>query len=180
MLNCQPVSHGLLAFSVLFRRDLHSESTLTELIEDSYGDSTQLSPTYNPLLQYYAKEMGDETLLGRKIYCCLTPFPREFLLSTKLLSIDWERTFSSDNRRTINIDVGFLSLENFILATTKNFSHRIFLGQGIFADLSYQFVHGKFSPLPWCYPDYQHPEKIEFFTWCREILLQKLSLRQDV
>jgi hypothetical protein len=68
--------------------------------------------------------------------------------------------------------VGFLSLENFILATTKNYSHRVFLGQGIFADLTYQFHNGALETFPWTYPDYLDEKKREFFTWARSYLLQ--------
>jgi hypothetical protein len=45
-------------------------------------------------------------------------------------------------------------LERFVLATGKNFSHRIYLGQGIYADLTLIYRHGEFQALPWTYPDY--------------------------
>lgn len=75
----------------------------------------------------------------------------------------------------VNADIGFLSLENFILATTKNFSHRVFLGQSIFGDLTYYFHLGELQTFPWTYPDYVDEEKKNFFTWGRGFLLQKLN-----
>ncbi len=68
------------------------------------------------------------------------------------------------------------SLENFVLATTKNYSHRPYLGQNIFADLTYHFHQGQFEFLPWTYPDYRDPKKVEFLSWARSYLLHKLSL----
>jgi len=73
----------------------------------------------------------------------------------------------------VNLDIGFLSLENFILATTKNFSHRVYLGQGIFADLTYQFSKGELRAFDWTYPDYLDGQKRDFFTWGRSFLLQQ-------
>jgi hypothetical protein len=171
MLNVGLANYGFLVFSALYRSDIHTSSSLSDLIQGTFGNFANLSPRFNPLKDYYSKEMGESELLNRTIYCCLTPFPRDYLLSTKLLALEWERKSSQMECRTVNVDVGFLTLENFILATTKNFSHRVYLGHNIFADLTYQFTQGRLTPLPWCYPDYQDPEKIEFFTWCRGLLL---------
>ena len=77
----------------------------------------------------------------------------------------------------VNVDIGFLSAENFILATTKNYAHRIYLGQNIFADLTYQCLDGSFRSLPWTYPDFQDEKKIEFLTWCRSFLLMQSKVK---
>lgn len=76
----------------------------------------------------------------------------------------------------VNIDIGFLTLENFVLATTKNYSHRIFIGQNIFADLTYHFHQGEFRSLPWTYPDYLDDQKKDFIKWGRSFLLQIQSI----
>jgi hypothetical protein len=58
----------------------------------------------------------------------------------------------------VNLDPGLLTPENFILATGKNFSHRVYLGNGVFADLTLVYRNGGFHPLPWTYPDYASEE----------------------
>jgi hypothetical protein len=164
---------GLLFFSFLYRRDLFEKDLFLERTQGLFGKVITFSPSHNPLMNYYAREMGDASLLDRYFFLTTTTFPREFLLTTKLLALDWEREWSHNQARQVNVDIGFLSLENFILATTKNYSHRVFLGQNIFADLTYQAVDGRFQSLPWTYPDYIDQEKIDFFNWSRSFLLMQ-------
>lgn len=173
MLNPASPTHGLLFGSFLFRSDLHSAETLTQFWESKFGKSFALVPANNPLASYYSKEMGE--VLSRIFFLSSQSFPREFLLTTKLQSLEWEHTWSVDGKRMVNCDIGFLSLENFILATTKNYSHRIYLGQNIFADLTYQFHQGELQSFPWTYPDYLDDQKKDFFLWGRSFLLQLLQ-----
>lgn len=168
MLQIEAASPGLLFFSILFRPEL--EPNLIRF-QDLFGELITFQPTLNPLIEYYSHEMGEP--LKRSFFVTSKSFSREFLLSTKLLAQKWEQEFALQNKRRMNIDVGFISLENFILATTKNYSHRVFIGQNIFADLTYQFINGSFEPLPWCYPDYRDEEKVIFLNWCRSFLLMQ-------
>ncbi len=169
MLKTLPTPPGLLFGSFLYSKDHHSESSLDTLWTDAFGTSEICRPEFNPLTEYYAKEMPGE--LSRFLVITEQSFSRSELLNSKLKSLEWERQFALDNKRTVNIDIGFLSLENFLLATTKNYSHRIFIGYDIFADLTFEFKHGQFRPLPWTYPDYQDPQKISFLTQARNRLL---------
>jgi archaellum biogenesis ATPase FlaH len=123
--------------------------------------------------------MGGAEHLQRVFYVSTESYPREFLLSSKLLALDWEREWLKKNARMVNVDTGFVSLENFLLATTKNFSHRIFIGQNQFADLTYQFVEQSFQFLPWTYPDFKDQDKLDFFNWCRSFLLMQSKLVQS-
>lgn len=177
MLNLSAPSQGLLFFGILFRSDLYTDEVFQKKIEDLFGKVITFSPVFNPLANYYAKEMGEASKLRRIFFLTTTPFPREFLLSTKLLSLDWEKSWSQDAKRMVNVDIGFLSAENFTLATTKNYAHRIYLGQNIFADLTYQCAEGGFQTLPWTYPDFQDQAKVEFLNWCRTFLLMQSKVK---
>lgn len=168
MLQPGVASPGLLLFSILYRPELEEQLTRFEQL---FGELISFNPTFNPLIDYYTREMGGP--LSRILLVTNKTYPREFLLSTKLLSVEWEREFAINNKRQMNIDVGFISLENFLLATTKNYSHRVFIGQNIYADLTYQFINGSYEPLPWCYPDYRDVEKMTFLNWCRSLLLMQ-------
>lgn len=169
MLKTLPTPHGLLFGSFLYKNDLHTEEKLLSLWINSYGSSEILRPAFNPLLAYYQKEMGEG--LSRFLVITGQSFPRAGLLSAKLKSMEWENEYSVNGKRSVNIDIGLLSAENFLLATTKNYSHRIFIGSDIFADLTYQFQNGEWRTLPWTYPDYQDPEKVSFLTLARNRLL---------
>jgi hypothetical protein len=71
--------------------------------------------------------------------------------------------------RGINIDPGYLELPKLILATTKDFSHRIYLKNGIFAEVTLIYRKNSFEPLEWTYPDYRTPQYIEIFNRIRQI-----------
>lgn len=164
---------GLLFASYLFRSDLHSEADLREHWIKNSGEAEFFSPNFNPLFSYYEKEMGAP--LGRFILLSKNLHPREDLLRVKLKSLEWENSWIVGGKRMVNVDIGLLSAENFLLATTKNYSHRVFLGHDIFAELTYQFQKGSFQTFPWTYPDYADQEKISFFTRERLRLLKQLQ-----
>jgi hypothetical protein len=173
MLETIPTSPGFLFASFLYRRDLHSEEELKKIWNKDYGAFSEMTPDLNPLFNYYQKEMG--TPLSRFLLISQDLFSRDHLLLAKLRSMAWEKSYLQEGKRSLNVDIGFLSPENFLLATTKNYSHRIFLGQDIFADLTFQFQKGRFRELPWTYPDYLDEAKISFLTQERDRLLARLS-----
>ena len=74
---------------------------------------------------------------------------------------------SSGGRRSVNIDPGYMLLSRFILATGKEFSHRIYIGKGIYADLTLIYSRPGFKTLPWTYPDYTEPEMMAYLLEVR-------------
>lgn len=129
-----------------------------------------LYPVENPSLDYYAKEMGAKDKLMRGITFFKKPQAREKLLEAKLWCQAQEEHRAKDNQRSINLDPGYLALEQLVLATGKKYSHRVYLAQGVYAELCLQFQQGAFKTLPWTYPDYQDPKKLAFFLKMREHL----------
>ena len=73
-------------------------------------------------------------------------------------------------RRLVNMDPGYLNLSKVVLASTKDHWHRLYVGRGIFEEitLSYRRMEGGFCPMQWTYPDYRDPERIAFFHRLRE------------
>jgi hypothetical protein len=115
---------------------------------------------------YYCPEMG-----GSLSRCFLLFAPlsgRDGLVETKLHTNRIEALHSRDGRRLVNIDPGYIALEQVVLATTKGFAHRIYLGNGIFADLTLVFESGTYRRLPWTYPDYGSQELISLLNLWRE------------
>ncbi len=108
---------------------------------------------------YYAKEIG--TPLFRRVFSFEKLIDQDELPKIKLITNELEQKYSENGKRKVNIDPGYLLLERFVLASGKNFSHRIYLSEGIYADLTLQYVKGRFQKLPWTYPDYaDHPMRV--------------------
>lgn len=101
---------------------------------------------------YYAREMGSGLI--RRVLTFRPLVDQERLAEIKLATNAIEQAHAVEGRRRVNIDPGYLLLERFVLATGKNYSHRIYIGQGIYADLTLVYRRGTFEALPWTYPDY--------------------------
>ena len=75
--------------------------------------------------------------------------------------------------RPLNIDPGYISLAKLVLATTKDRDHRIYMNDGIYAEVTLHFQNGSWQDRPWTYPDYKREDYKAFFNECRELLRQK-------
>lgn len=116
--------------------------------------------------EYYAKEMGWP--LHRRFVSFEDLIRPQDIVETKLKTNKVENDYLEDGKRQINIDPGYVSLERLILATGKNYAHRIYLSKGIYADLTLVFHKGSFRSLQWTYKDYASPEIIALFNDVRE------------
>lgn len=114
---------------------------------------------------YYEPEMG--TPLFRRLLTYKTLINQDKLPEIKLTTNRLEQTYVQSGRRRVNIDPGYLLYERFVLASGKNFSHRIYIGSNIYADLTLIYQRGGFEKLPWTYPDYADKPMLEFLTRVR-------------
>jgi hypothetical protein len=79
-----------------------------------------------------------------------------------------EQRWTLGGHRQVNLDPGYLSLSKLVLATTKDHGHRIYLGQGIYAEVTLRFQDGAFRAWPWTYPDYASPHYAMLLAGVRE------------
>ena len=114
---------------------------------------------------YYEPEMG--TPLYRRLLTFKKLINQEELAGIKLTTNRLEQSCLQNNKRSVNIDPGFLLYERFVLASGKNFCHRIYIGRGIYADLTLIYQRGRYQKLPWTYPDYADEPIQEFLTRVR-------------
>ena len=122
---------------------------------------------------YYAPEMGSGL---RRRMIAFTPLIRqESLPDIKHQTNSLEAEYAQGGNRRINIDPGYLLAERFVLATGKNFAHRIYIGKNIYADLTLIYQNGKFTALPWTYPDYTDNNMHFFLTRVRNKYLKDLK-----
>ncbi|MCM8782566.1 MAG: DUF4416 family protein [Candidatus Omnitrophica bacterium] len=115
---------------------------------------------------YYNDELGEE--LKRRFISFKKLIKIENAHIIKVLTNRLEAKFSIRGQRRINIDPGYISLSKLVLFTTKDFYHRIYLGKGIYAEVTLYYKDKTFRPFEWSYPDYRTVEYIEFFNGLRE------------
>ncbi|MFA5311159.1 MAG: DUF4416 family protein [Candidatus Omnitrophota bacterium] len=118
---------------------------------------------------YYKAEMG----LGLKrvflsFHKLINP---SRLPAIKRLTNNIEVKFSLRGNRLINIDPGYLDLAKVVLASTKDYCHRVYLDKGVFAEITLFFRGDSFRPWEWTYPDYRKTEYIAVFNKIRELYL---------
>ena len=116
---------------------------------------------------YYTEELGKD--LRRVFLSFKKLFDPSKLSRVKIYSNKIERLLSYGANRRINIDPGYLDLAKLVLASTKDFSHRIYLERGIYSEITLIFKNGGFQFLEWTYPDYRSVDYIQIFTRIRSI-----------
>jgi hypothetical protein len=126
--------------------------------------SDRLNFTYT---DYYTAEMGEG--LKRVFLSFKKTLSPENLHKAKIKTNCIEQRCSRGGRRTVNIDPGYLDQSKLVLFTTKDYSHRIYLGNGIYAESTLTFRGRSYGPWPWTYPDYATKEYIAIFNSIRDI-----------
>jgi hypothetical protein len=128
--------------------------------------------------EYYTEEMGSS--LERRFICFEKLITSESLPDVKLCTNDIEDRTSVDGKRRVNIDPGYMSQAHLILATGKGYSHRPYLRDGIYADLTLIYSGKSFQSLPWTYPDYGEKPAIEMFNRIRAKYLMQSKHQEHV
>lgn len=154
----------VLLFQAVTVNDSELFSEVETLFQRYYGEiKMQFGPfDFSSFSQYYKNEMGDGLL--KKFYVFSLPVSLEHFYRYKLESQSMEDLFRKNNHRCVNIDPGYLALYQLSLLTTKAFSHRTYLAEGIYAECTLIAEGNHYKPLLWTYPDYQTPEALRFFA----------------
>ena len=122
---------------------------------------------------YYQAEMGKN--LKRLFVSFKDIVSPDLAYKYKVKSNRIETLYVQDNRRSLNIDPGILSLHNILLFSTKNFSHRIACGQGIYIELTLLFRNDSYVSLDWTYPDFKQSNIQDYFLELRKRYHKKLN-----
>jgi len=163
------MNNTLLFCGLLFKEIDYRNRAISELV-DIYGEISAYSKTinFNEFSDYYNKEFGHD--IFREWILFSEKIDLEHLYEKKIITCSIEKKFKRDNNRLVNIDPGIITLSNLQLLTTKNFAHRIYLGEGIFCELTLFFTKSGVRYLEWTYPDYKTEEAAEFFIESRKKL----------
>jgi hypothetical protein len=147
---------------------------ITEALQDRLGPVEMISPWLDfDFTTYYEAELG--TPLVRRLLVFRNLIEQTRLPAIKQMTNGIEAQHTRDGKRRVNIDPGYLLPERFVLATGKNFTHRIYIGEGIYADLTLIYQKGAFRTLPWTYPDYADGRLIDFLTVVRNKYMLELK-----
>jgi hypothetical protein len=123
------------------------------------------------LTDYYREEMG-EPLFRRFVSFRQWLDPGQ-LPRIKIEAMALEERLAVAGKRMVNLDPGYISEANVIIATAKNHYHRVMLADGIYAHIEYVLKDGRIQFLPWTYPDFKTGAYLEFFDRLRERFRQE-------
>jgi hypothetical protein len=115
---------------------------------------------------YYRREMGEELV---RLYVAFEPLLGMAELAavkhtTNRLETRWA---VAPGQRRVNLDPGYVDLAKVVLASTKDYAHRLYIGAGIFAEVTLRYQQKSFQPWEWTYPDYRLPVTLAFFNALR-------------
>ena len=168
----EPLPAKLLVGFFMKDKDLFHE--IFPIIEGKLGKSDIVSPWFGfDYTDYYEKEMG--TKLFRRIIVFQDLIEQESLAKIKNITNTIEKMYESDGNRSVNIDPGYMLPSRFILATGKDYTHRVYIGEKIYADLTLIFKNGDFQTLEWTYPDYAARDMKDFLLKVRGKYLLDLA-----
>jgi hypothetical protein len=162
--------------AVLYNKDYFSEpdTALNELFGTPLFKSEEFDFSHT---DYYSPEMGRPQHKYFSFYGLVDTPAR--LVEFKTKSVELENRLMFDGRRFINVDPGYVALEKVVAASTKNFTHRIYIGGSIYADLQLQRRNNAYQPLMWTFQDYLFPQATAFFEKVRKYLISETSKKDD-
>ena len=122
---------------------------------------------------YYTPTMGTDL---KKQFLAFEPLIDPIALAAiKRQTNGWEAEYAALGRheevRPLNLDPGYITAAKLVLASTKDHAHRIYLRDGIYAEVTLSYRHRQWQPHEWTYPDYRRDDFHEFFSRCRQVVL---------
>ena len=124
---------------------------------------------------FYQQEMGPD--LRKTFFAFETLVDPGALPDLKLQTNDWEQQYGNSHEhrepRPLNLDPGYISEGKLVLASTKDHAHRIYLRDGIFAEVTLGYRSRSWKMQEWTYPDYRREDFHQFFAACRAYLREQ-------
>jgi len=153
MAKITPVNPVKLFFGVLYNTSFDMEQIKRNL-ESLYGKIDYISPvfTFN-FTDYYRKEMGDD--IKRLFYSFEDLVSPDILADIKVKSNEIEDLYSSGEKRSVNLDPGYLDYYKIVLASMKFGGQKVYLSNGTYADITLWYEKGKFKTFPWTFLDFK-------------------------
>lgn len=124
--------------------------------------------------EYYTEEMG--TILYKQFVSFETLISQDDIAKIKNETNELElNDLAEGEGRLVNLDPGYVTAAKVVLATTKDYSHRLYVGQNMYAEITLSFKGGAAVGHPWTYPDYLKQEYTDFFERVRVIYMRQVK-----
>jgi len=161
-------------FCSIFSQDSNKLNKAKEILTGKFGlidfESGLLNFDYT---KYYEDEFGKDL---KRVFVSFKKITEpDQLWKIKIATNRIENKLKTKDKRTVNIDPGYISQASLVLATTKPYSHRIYINKGIYEEVTLLYKNSAFESLSWTYPDYKNSENIKIFLKIREILCGQLK-----
>lgn len=162
-----------LILPVLFS-DVEKKQSMIEQIRDCYGDfDWENEPFEFKFTHYYDEEMG--LPIYRQFFTFKELIDPEMLVEVKKYTNRLELEYADQGLRKVNFDPGYMQEGKFLLATTKDHQHRIYIREGIYEEVTLYYRHKKWQAYPWTYPDYASDLYRDIFSGIRERYVKQLK-----
>lgn len=159
-------SKAKLVVGLMYRNKEDYDKAVSVLVK-KFGEIEDESALFKfKFTDYYEEEFGKD--LFKKFVCFKNLIDMDELAGIKVYSNELEEKFVKDGKRTANIDPGYITKNQLIVASAKKKFHRIYLGKGVYAHLMLSFAEDKCIPFEWSYKDYT--ENKDFFIRVRNSL----------
>ena len=135
---------------------------ILDILKKRFGEVEDSIEYLFDFTDYYEQETGRN--LNKKLLAFKELIDRNLLAEIKEWTNELENKFSAKGKRKINIDPGYITEHNVVLASAKEMPHRIYLSRGIFGDvvLIYRKKNKTFQDSEHTFPDYK-TEKVKKF-----------------
>lgn len=178
----QPSRHpSVLLLLAAFSRHQPALDWARRRASEAWGPVALESPPFDfAETHYYDATMGPG--LKKVFFAFQRAIDPEELVEIKLQTNQWEEECAHwlsqchpVEPRPLNLDPGYLTPAKLVLASTKDFAHRIYLARGIFAEITLQYKHHRWQHHEYTFPDYRRADYQEFFTQCREMMKRMID-----
>jgi len=172
MASIKPFPPAKLVCGVLAAADAHFEAAEARLA-DIFGPPDGRSGRFSfDFTSYYEPVMGGGLRRGFLGFAGLVPPDRlsDFKIRTNALEAELAAALRA-GPRPVNLDPGILTAAALIMATAKDFSHRVPLRDGIYGHLEFLFSKRGIRRLEWTYPDFRDDRYMPFFLVERKKIL---------
>jgi hypothetical protein len=157
-------------------------SAAVQVIEAEFGKIDLLSEVW-PFDQtdYYKEQTGEN--IRRQFVSIEDLIEAGRLVQIKHQTNRLEQNLAAELKlalpRPVNLDPGIIEPSKLILASTKNYSHRIYIGENMYAEVTLIFDKGRWRPFDYTYPDYRQQCYFDFFDKVRTRLIEQLRTREN-